>query len=43
MNLECEHLGDVHAQRTIDESNVILIYGVSFGDTDKIWWNNLGV
>lgn len=41
MNLECEHLGDVHAQRTIDESNVILIYGVSFGDTDKIWWDRI--
>lgn len=41
MNLECEHLGDVHAQRIIDESNVILIYGVSFGDTDKIWWDRI--
>ena len=41
MNLECEHLGAVHAQRIIDESNVILIYGVSFGDTDKIWWDRI--
>ncbi len=30
------------AERTIFSSNVICIYGVSLGDTDKMWWEKIG-
>lgn len=32
------HIWDGPAIRTIEKSDVIVIYGVSFGATDNIWW-----
>lgn len=31
----------VEAARVIDQSDVIAIYGVSFGATDKLWWKRI--
>ena len=31
------------AKRVIDESTIICLYGMSLGDTDKIWWEYLGL
>lgn len=30
------------AERIIDESGIICLYGVSIGDTDKMWWEYIG-
>lgn len=36
------HLEDVSALKHIQEAILIYIFGVSLGDTDKIWWLSVG-
>lgn len=33
---------DANCERWINESQLICLYGLSFGDTDKRWWVNIG-
>lgn len=33
---------DANCERWINESHLICLYGLSFGDTDKRWWVNIG-
>lgn len=32
---------DLPAKNVIAKSNIIIIYGVSYGDTDKLWWEEI--
>lgn len=32
---------DLPARKTISNSDIIAIYGVSYGDTDKLWWKEI--
>lgn len=32
---------DLHALELINNSQIICIYGMSLGETDKIWWNSI--
>ncbi len=38
LNVACRHNWDSTAESLIIESDVILIYGVSYGTTDAVWW-----
>lgn len=41
LNAESGHNWDVPAKSEISSSDIIYIYGVSFGETDKLWWNEI--
>lgn len=32
----------IHFSNKIDQANLICVFGLSFGDSDKIWWEKLG-
>jgi len=38
LNAACRHNWDTTAKNLISASDVILIYGVSYGATDAVWW-----
>ncbi len=41
LNAQCSHEWDTVAQELIARSDVIAIYGVSYGKTDNIWWERI--
>ncbi len=41
MNSESRNHWDVPVKQVIRQSDIIYIYGVSFGDTDLLWWQEL--
>lgn len=40
-NIQSNNAWDASAKKMIDESDIIAVYGVSFGITDKMWWEYL--
>ncbi len=42
MNARAGTLVDNEAANTINQSNIICIFGMSLGDTDKTWWKLIG-
>ena len=38
INSESRHYWDVEAKKVIADSDLIVIYGVSYGETDNLWW-----
>jgi hypothetical protein len=41
-NKALKHLIDKDCQKIINESNLICLFGLSIGDTDKVWWSLIG-
>lgn len=41
MNQALNHSWDLPAKIAIRESDIIVIYGVSFGETDNVWWDEI--
>lgn len=41
-NKSMKHLVDRECNRLIENSNLICIFGLSLGDTDRIWWEKIG-
>lgn len=41
MNENSETLRDEECSKLISEANIVIIYGMSIGDTDKYWWEML--
>lgn len=41
LNQESKHNFDLPAKEIISRSDMIAIYGVSYGDTDKLWWEEI--
>lgn len=41
MNRAANHNWDKPARTLIQKSDVLLIYGVSYGETDRLWWNDI--
>lgn len=41
LNAACRRNWDTDAQNLISESHVIVIYGVSYGATDAVWWTGI--
>ena len=42
MNRNCERNRERKVIDCINDSNIICIYGMSMGDTDKLWWQTIG-
>ncbi|MDE7070744.1 MAG: bacteriophage abortive infection AbiH family protein [Clostridia bacterium] len=42
MNLNAGTLRDEHCVSIIGKADIICIYGMSFGETDKYWWHIIG-
>ena len=43
MNVNAGTMRDDRCSRAIDVADVICIYGMSLGDTDRFWWNKVGM
>ena len=43
MNVNAGTMRDDRCSRAIDAADVICIYGMSLGDTDRFWWNKVGM
>lgn len=41
MNINAETLRENDCEKIINEANIIVIYGMSIGETDKCWWEKL--
>lgn len=41
MSSAINHSWDIPAKQTIQDSDIIAIYGVSFGITDNLWWEEI--
>lgn len=42
LNQQIGNLNDRECKKIISQSDVISIFGVSLGDTDQTWWNEIG-
>ena len=42
MNVNAGTLRDSRCETAIKQSDIICVYGMSLGDTDKVWWKNIG-
>lgn len=42
VNKEAKHLVDNRCCNLINDAHIICIYGMSIGETDKIWWEYIG-
>ena len=43
MNVNAGTMRDDRCARAIEAADVICIYGMSLGDTDRFWWNKVGL
>ena len=43
VNVNAGTMRDDRCSRAIDAADVICIYGMSLGDTDRFWWNKVGM
>lgn len=41
MNINAETLREKECEKLISEANIVVIYGMSIGETDKCWWELL--
>lgn len=41
MNMNAETLRENDCEKIISEANIVVIYGMSIGETDKCWWEKL--
>ena len=41
MNMNAETLREYDCEKIISEANIVVIYGMSIGETDKCWWEKL--
>lgn len=41
-NFQAKHLVDNRCKALIDKANIICLYGMSIGETDRTWWEYIG-